>query len=339
VPTGDLADPVEMNTSLSEVRRRGQRRLRKRRTLAGIVVVAVTAMIIPISLLSTEGGHVRVHVGTAEPKNRATSSVVVPDTFPGTKTAVPAALRRPLHLPEMRPGQACPTTTGKEFRNTAFDGIALGAGPVRVIISNRGDLERGQADLGATDDPRWLALQTLWFASPAYNGPFVVRGQRIDAPGVMDTGGGQSPIAAPLTVASGPTENTFDGYRTVPNGAWVTHPGCYAIQVDGLTFSEVIVVDMRSAVIVGTLETNGGAAPGKLRELPGDVTVRSSHQAPETVSVGSDGTFSVPVAAGTYTITGRSRLYQGGHGDCVSAGPITVTTGATRHVAVVCEEK
>ena len=35
--------------------------------------------------------------------------------------------------------------------------------------------------------------------------------------------------------------NTYSGYRTAPNGTYVTAPGCYGLQVDGTTFSEVIV--------------------------------------------------------------------------------------------------
>jgi hypothetical protein len=36
--------------------------------------------------------------------------------------------------------------------------------------------------------------------------------------------------------------NCLDGYREEPGGTYVRAPGCYAWQVDGLTFSEVIVV-------------------------------------------------------------------------------------------------
>ena len=36
--------------------------------------------------------------------------------------------------------------------------------------------------------------------------------------------------------------NGTGGWREAPGGLWVQAPGCYAWQVDGLTFSETIVV-------------------------------------------------------------------------------------------------
>jgi hypothetical protein len=167
VPTREPADPAAIDASLTEVRRRGQRRLRRRRTLTGMAVAAVAAVIVPITLLNTDSGNVQVQVGTTGPTKRTTAS----------------------------------------------------------------------------------------------------------------------------------------------------------------------------GIIAGTLEAVGGAGPGKPRPLSGYITVRSGRQAVKTVSVGSDGTFSVPVVAGTYAITGRSPLYQDGQGDCGPAGPVAVTSGATRHVVVACEEK
>jgi hypothetical protein len=49
-------------------------------------------------------------------------------------------------------------------------------------------------------------------------------------------------VIAPLVVPPGPTLNSGEGYREAPGGLWVKAPGCYAWQVDGLTFSETIVV-------------------------------------------------------------------------------------------------
>jgi hypothetical protein len=40
----------------------------------------------------------------------------------------------------------------------------------------------------------------------------------------------------------------MDGFRTTPGSTWVTSAGCYAWQVDGRNFSEVIVVDAAPAV-------------------------------------------------------------------------------------------
>jgi len=165
----------------------------------------------------------------------------------GPSPSTPAALlARPLHLPALSAGQSCPATHGAPIATSFFNGIAFGGGPVGVMIANEGDLRRGHVDLGGTEAPGWYALQTLWFSAPGYQGPFVVRGKRLGASGVIEVrpgGTGLVPGSGPLIVPARPTANTQDGYRTVPGSTWVRSPGCYAWQVDGRDFSEVIVVD------------------------------------------------------------------------------------------------
>jgi hypothetical protein len=155
---------------------------------------------------------------------------------------IPAALNRPLHFPALRPGHRCPASPGRPVSTADFGGVALGTGPVRVLAGGTGgDARRGVADLiNPTSSPPWLALKTLWFSVPAYQGPFVIRAQRLGRPGPVALGEG--PTIAPLVVPPGPTLNGTGGWREAPGGLWVRTPGCYAWQVDGLTFSETIVV-------------------------------------------------------------------------------------------------
>lgn len=152
---------------------------------------------------------------------------------------LPAALKHPLHFPVPRPGQRCPTSRGTPFNTAAFGGAAQGTGPVRVID---GSTRRGIAELiNPTSVPPWLGLKTLWVSLPAYQGPFVIRAMRLGRPGPVALGEG--PVVGPLLVPPGPTLNSFPpGWRTVPGGLWVKSPGCYAWQVDGLGFSQIIVV-------------------------------------------------------------------------------------------------
>jgi hypothetical protein len=174
-----------------------------------------------------------------------TASVIAPSP----RTA--SLLARPLHFPSLQPGESCPATAGATVSNSFFSGVALGNGPVRVLIANRGDLVQGGANLGTTNAPGWLALQTLWFAMPGYDGPFVVRAKRLGENGPIEVQPGQTglePGSGPLVVPAGPTLNTMDGFRTMPSSTWVTSAGCYAWQVDGRNFSEVIVVDAAPAV-------------------------------------------------------------------------------------------
>jgi hypothetical protein len=163
-------------------------------------------------------------------------------------------LARPLHFPSLGPGGRCPVSSGSAASNAYFGGDALGNGPVKVLIANSGDVLHGRPTLG-TGDPGWFVLQTLWFAMPGYDGPFLVRGARLGkaAPIAVQPGATAfGPGSGPLIVPAGPTLNSYPeptgrpswaGYRTVPGSTWVRSAGCFAWQVDGRGFSEVIVVD------------------------------------------------------------------------------------------------
>lgn len=158
----------------------------------------------------------------------------------GTTGVVPDTLKRPLRLPDVRPGQRCPTSRGVPVTNAFFVGVALGDGPVHPIPAAVGDLVHGVVNLSTvTGAPGWLAFKTLWFSTPSYQGPFVIRGRRLDGPGPVAFG--ETPTLQPVVVPPGETLNSPAGYRTVPGGTWVKLPGCYAWQIDGLTFSTIIV--------------------------------------------------------------------------------------------------
>jgi hypothetical protein len=91
------------------------------------------------------------------------------------------------------------------------------------------------------------------------------------------------------------------------------------------------------ATITGTLEAIGGPAGIPDRPLYGQVTATESGH-PYSVSVGTDGRYAVTVPAGTYTVVGRSPLYQGGAAYCYAAKPVTVGSGSTAAARVVCDE-
>lgn len=226
-----------------------------RLALAGAALVALVAA---CSAGSSAAGH-RPKATSAAPAGSHSASARhgIPATYqqacaetasvclPGVKGAVPRVLDRPLHFPKLRAGQACPGTPGHLVNtptSAGFGGIALGTGPVRPIISGPPHLTRRGVGvlLTRTSAPPWLAVKTLWFSVPAYQGPFVIRATRLGRPGPVELGEG--PGAGPLVVPPGPTMNGGDGYREAPGGTWVMAPGCYAWQVDGLTFSEIIVV-------------------------------------------------------------------------------------------------
>jgi hypothetical protein len=164
---------------------------------------------------------------------------------PAHPTRATSPIAHSTHSPSPGPARRCPVSSGVAFNNSDFNGIALGSGPVRVLIANAGDVLHGRPKLGTTGAPGWFALQTIWFAMPGYNGPFIVRAARVGAKGPIEVqpgGTGLTQGSGPLVVPAGPTVDTFaDGYRTQPSSTWVKSPGCYAWQVHGGGFSESIV--------------------------------------------------------------------------------------------------
>ena len=78
------------------------------------------------------------------------------------------------------------------------------------------------------------------------------------------------------------------------------------------------------------------AAPPSPRPWPGTVTLVGPgvHR---DVPVGANGTFSVVVPAGKYTVTGHSPNYGSGTYLCQAAGEVTVTSGHTTKADVLCQ--
>lgn len=158
--------------------------------------------------------------------------------------SLPDALRRPLELPSVQSGDVCPVTSGHHIDNGQFGGIALGPGPVQPLVAPATNADRSQAEQGVlvfrpAKRQGWYAIKTLWFSSPDYEGPVYIRGRQLD--GTHEPVFGESPSLIDPQLPSGATLNGTDGWRTWPGATWLRTPGCYAWQIDGTSFSEVIV--------------------------------------------------------------------------------------------------
>jgi hypothetical protein len=140
-----------------------------------------------------------------------------------------SALQRPLHLPHIAPGAACPVS--HPDATTDFDqfGIArgLGPGPAYPILPG-GVLSLVPAAHGG----RWAAQKVLWFVHPRYRGRVLVRGRRLDGPGLVRFDRGVVPVRE-LRLGAGTTER--------PSFTRLRATGCYAYQIDGGGFSRIIV--------------------------------------------------------------------------------------------------
>jgi len=147
---------------------------------------------------------------------------------------VPARLRRPLHLPRLAGGAPCLAASARHV-NPSY-GIALGPGPAYPVPFRDGTLryDHGRAAGG------WIYVKVLWIISAGYRGPVLVRGHQLDGTNWLGFETGAHPLEElqiPPVGAGSPGEwRAFPSYTRVRAGA-----GCYAYEIDGTTFSRVLV--------------------------------------------------------------------------------------------------
>lgn len=190
------------------------------------------------TVTATRGGGASTGAPTAGP-----GATVAPGSVWGSLAA------RPLRLPALAPGAACPTTPARQGVSPDFP-YAQGAGPVYAIAQRASGavVFNSAASLGDSASG-YGGFKAIWEIQPAYTGPVLIRGARIDGPGALEFNGG---LGQPATTPSGmeprQSELRIDGQSVSPPSwpTWVaftrlTTAGCYAYQVDGTSFEEMIV--------------------------------------------------------------------------------------------------
>jgi hypothetical protein len=174
--------------------------------------------------------------------NEATSNGQEPSE---RKPDAASELHRPLQLPTVAPAAACPRTPGGYPSPDVA--IALGSGPAYPVLGFEGEhvppSPKAVVPLYA-DERRGNAYwhKTLWAVDPAYDGPVLIRGAGIDPPQSMRFGYDERQ----LRELEFPAEKS-KSWRYGPSFTIVPGPGCYAFQVDGTTFSKVIVFEAARA--------------------------------------------------------------------------------------------
>ncbi len=155
-----------------------------------------------------------------------------------------ASLGRPLHLPRVAAGAGCPASPGA-LASTLGRGLARMpvAGPGPVYVMSVGGERAGSVSIGGArpDSQGWRGQKAPWIAAPRYGGPILIRGARIDAPGAVRFARGFGEHVRALYQRRGQSVQP-NGWRVWPSLLLVRSPGCYALQVDGLSFSRVIVI-------------------------------------------------------------------------------------------------
>jgi hypothetical protein len=149
-------------------------------------------------------------------------------------------LHRPLRIPGVEAGARCPRTGGG--RPDPRIAVALGDGPAYPVMGMAAPppSPAGVADL--SDDLRrngWYLHKTLWAVSRRYSGPILIRGRQVD---------GSRPVRFAINGATALGELSFSAerrphWRFGVSDTLLRSPGCYAFQLDGSTFSYVIVFE------------------------------------------------------------------------------------------------
>ena len=85
----------------------------------------------------------------------------------------------------------------------------------------------------------WSGNKVLWTVAPRYRGPVLIRGRQLDGPNLVRFDNGSFPPAELRLPSGGVT--SANGFRDRPSFTRLRAPGCYAWQLDGTTFSQVIV--------------------------------------------------------------------------------------------------
>lgn len=141
-------------------------------------------------------------------------------------------LRRPLQVPTLEAGGACPKAVGRSAA-PAY-GPALGDGPVYAVgLGTAGVLRYSGVQEGG-----WFYQKVLFAVAPAYRGPVLIRGRQLDGPNEVRFNQGDDPPAE-LQLAPARPGNT--DWLDNPTSVRFRAPGCYAWQFDGEDFSEVVI--------------------------------------------------------------------------------------------------
>jgi hypothetical protein len=169
--------------------------------------------------------------------------VVVAIFVPATAWATgDSGIERPLHFPALHSDAICPRTPGG--RADPVTGITLGTGPVYPVLGFEqpppqplGVVYLVTHGGGTLHTRGWYFYKTLWTVDPKYGGPVLIRGGRIDQRGTLRFATTGKQIRTALTMGSGGS-----GFWRRSTAYTLFHgPGCYAFQIDGSTFSKIIV--------------------------------------------------------------------------------------------------
>jgi hypothetical protein len=158
-----------------------------------------------------------------------------------------AKLHRPLRLPRLARARCPVSAVARRVPFRVYGvGRGLGPGPVYPIMPQALEIEFPPPGLSEFIVGGWGGQRVLWFVGPGYRGPVLVRGRRLDGRDPVRFDRGRVP-GLELRIGAGDTGRLplglarYDGQRYRRSYTRLRAPGCYAVQVDGTSFSYRIV--------------------------------------------------------------------------------------------------
>ena len=95
----------------------------------------------------------------------------------------------------------------------------------------------------------WFGVKLFWYALPRYRGPVLIRGRQLDGNGTLGFNGKALPRRE-IRIHRGESVSWAGqsaGSRGNPSTVRVLQPGCYGVQIDGTTFSRVVVFSVATS--------------------------------------------------------------------------------------------
>jgi hypothetical protein len=183
--------------------------------------------------------------GCTRAEGREAAQAPTPPATVPERGATLADLRaRPLRLPTLDPGDRCETDLARKVSPAFAPG--LGDGPVYPVgFARRSRLvfEYPPARNSLFAGSEWGGSKVLWVSDPDYEGPILIRGHQLDGPNELRLQQAGRPMAPALAMRSGEADNWTGGWRNFPSYTRLRAPGCYAYQVDGDGFTDVITFE------------------------------------------------------------------------------------------------
>ncbi len=149
-------------------------------------------------------------------------------------------LARPLRLPSLATGADCPVSHARSLspNEGLYTTNMFGDGPLYPLPFYFGPGTTLRLQDKSPGPDGLYETKVVWVSRGGYNGPAMIRVGRLDAAGRGHVRLLYDPAASRddsviFTVPEDPTN--------WPSTTSIPAPGCYAYQVDGLTFTEIIV--------------------------------------------------------------------------------------------------